>query len=152
MRNHGHWNLHPGEPQHDTIVGLRIPLLIISDAAYPLREWLMRPYHAWVDTWQQHFNTCLAHARNIIECAFGHLEVRWQCLTARLSVAEEYITPVIVACAVLHNMCEEKVHILPQDPYVGQPLPVLPRMQTYGILTGSSRSWGHLYGTPLQST
>lgn len=106
--------------------GVRIPPLIIGDTTYPLREWLIRPYGSWTNAHQQHFNTCLVHARNVMECTFGRLRARWQCLTARLAVAEENITSVIIAFTVLHNLCEEKGHILLEDASFGWLLPCPP--------------------------
>lgn len=68
------------------------------------------------DPRQQHFDRCLSHARNVVECAFGRLKAHWRCLTARLAVAEN-TTMVITACVVLY-ICEHKGHILPKDPAV----------------------------------
>lgn len=52
----------------------------------------MRPYGGLGDAQQHHFNRCLTWARNVVECTFGHLRARWQCLIERLAIAEENIT------------------------------------------------------------
>lgn len=132
--------------------GVRIPPLMMWDVAYPLREWLMRPYGGQADACQKQFYICLVHAHNDVECAFGHLRATWRCLTVSLTMYEENITSVIIACTVLHNLCEERGHVIPEDPIVGQPVPCTLQMQWCGTLTGSSRSWAYWLGTPLKTT
>lgn len=47
-------------------------------------------------------------------------------------MAEENITMVITICAVLHNLCEDRGLILPQDPSVWRPL-LFPPMDVLNI-------------------
>ena len=47
----------------------------------------------------------LRTAHNPIECAFGHLKVRWPILTRKMDLNLETIPTVVMACFVLHNFC-----------------------------------------------
>ena len=55
-----------------------IPLLIIGDPAYPLLEWLMKPYSdtGRLTRSQLNFNYNLSWARNVVEKAFWCLKAR----------------------------------------------------------------------------
>ncbi|XP_063003354.1 uncharacterized protein LOC134413155 [Elgaria multicarinata webbii] len=101
-------------PTHPTIRlhGQQIPPLIIADGAYPLREWLMKPYGGALTPQQAHFNRCLRRARLVVEQAFGRLKGRWRSIGVRLELAEENIPSVISACVILHNICETKGHAM----------------------------------------
>ena len=50
-----------------------VPLLIIGNPAYPLLEWLMKPYSDTGRLTRQYlnFNYRLSRARNVVENAFG---------------------------------------------------------------------------------
>lgn len=43
-----------------------------------------------------------------MECAFGHLKARFQCLLTCLDVGEHNIPEVVVACCVLYNIVKRK--------------------------------------------
>ncbi|XP_054832328.1 uncharacterized protein LOC129327597 [Eublepharis macularius] len=100
----------PGNPSL-TVNGVSVPPLMISDGAYPMRRWLMKPYGKFAVTPQQkYFDRCLARARNRVECSFGRLKGRWQCLLHRLKAREENVVTIVTACVILHNLCEAKGH------------------------------------------
>ncbi|XP_077157684.1 uncharacterized protein LOC143819677 [Paroedura picta] len=131
----------PGYPTV-TMQGAGVPALIVADGAYPQRRWLMKPYAPPRNAVEAYFNGRLCRARNIVERAFGHLKVRWRCL---LSCLQVNITPVILVCVILHNICEAHGH---------EPLEMLPRenieVKEEGLPTGgvwkrrrSSRSSSH---------
>ena len=53
-----------------TILGKRIPICIIGDSAYPVHNWLMKPFSDNPNlTLQQCFNYSLSHARIVVENA-----------------------------------------------------------------------------------
>ena len=85
-----------------------IPIVLLGDAAYPLKAWLLKPYtHQANLTAAQHlFNYKLSRARMTIENTFGRLKGRWRCLQKRLDVTVEFACTVVTACVILHNLCE----------------------------------------------
>lgn len=90
------------------IEGERVKPVILGDTAYPLLPWLMTPYSGHLDTRKQLFNNTLGRCRSVVEYAFERLRGRWRCLLSRLDVRERYAPRVIVACCILHNICETK--------------------------------------------
>ena len=70
----------------DVIEGIKVRPLLIGDSAYPLSEWLIKPYryNANLTPEQKLFNRRLSGARSTVERAFGLLKARWRCLLKRL--------------------------------------------------------------------
>lgn len=97
---------------------------LIADAAYKLDPHLMAPYkdNGHLTQHQNNFNHYLSKARMSIERAFGLLKARWRSLLHLLPVTSiDKIPQYVVACCVLHNICE-----LRGDVY-NEPLPeILP--------------------------
>ncbi|XP_015276416.1 PREDICTED: putative nuclease HARBI1 [Gekko japonicus] len=101
----------PGNPTV-TIDGIQVPPLILGDAAYPIRKWLITPYTGALNRQQAAFNKAYCRARNAVERAFGRLKARWHCLSLKLPIQEENVVPIICACTILHNICEDRGHEL----------------------------------------
>ncbi|XP_054841812.1 uncharacterized protein LOC129333895 [Eublepharis macularius] len=100
----------PGNPTLN-LQGISVPPIIISDGAYPLRRWLMKPYGTSAGSAaHRHFDKVLCRARNTVERCFGRLKSRWRCLAARLNCREENVVTVVSACVILHNICEARGH------------------------------------------
>ncbi|XP_077182266.1 M-phase inducer phosphatase 3 isoform X3 [Paroedura picta] len=112
----------PGNPTA-TIEGVRVPALVLGDGVYPLRCWLMTPYKRPRTDVQSHYNLSHSRARNVVERAFGRLKSRFHCLMSRLHVHIDNVTPLIIACVILHNICEDKGHNIPFP--VDEPDPVV---------------------------
>lgn len=83
-------------------------LHIISDAAFPLLTWVMKPYPISNDMSlaQSNFNYRLSSARMTVENSFGRLKGRWRILLTRADLSLENMKCVIKACLILHNLCE----------------------------------------------
>ncbi|XP_048374905.1 putative nuclease HARBI1 [Sphaerodactylus townsendi] len=103
----------PGNP---TLIleGVSVPPLILTDGAFPMRRWLMKPYAPPHNAQEMRFNYQLSRVRNVVECALKRLKARWRCLTAKLTVFPQNVTSLVAACVVLHNICEAKGHEVPQ--------------------------------------
>uniref|UniRef100_A0A3B5B0G1 DDE Tnp4 domain-containing protein n=1 Tax=Stegastes partitus TaxID=144197 RepID=A0A3B5B0G1_9TELE len=68
------------------IMGVQVPIMLLSDSAYPLQNWL-----------EHHSRT-----RKTVEYAFGWLKAQWRCLGRRLDVA---VPTIIAAGCTLHYVC-----------------------------------------------
>ena len=101
----------------DVIEQIVIRPLIIGDSAYPLSDWLIKPYrHAGnLTPSQRYFNRRLSASRSIVERGFGLLKARWRCLLKRLDNEIENISDVILSCFILHNICQ-----ISQDEYLDE--------------------------------
>ena len=103
--------------------------LLVADSAYPLLLWLLKPFvnHGSLTQDQKNFNYHLSCARIVSENAFGRLKVKWRRLIRQNDVEVASVPNVVVACCILHNICEihceefdnawlyKKVHNSPRD-------------------------------------
>lgn len=90
------------------IGGVKVPLLILGDPAYPLLPWLMKPYldNSGTTSRERNFNYRQSRARIVVENAFGRLKGRWRCLLKRIDLHISNVPNVVASCVVLHNICE----------------------------------------------
>ncbi|XP_077056092.1 uncharacterized protein LOC143707263 [Siphateles boraxobius] len=91
------------------ISGCDVGYYLIGDPAYPMQNWLMKPFS---DTGrltheQRTYNYRLSSARSVVEMCFGRLKGRWRCLLKRNDCKLELSKQMTLACCVLHNICEE---------------------------------------------
>lgn len=91
-----------------TIAQKEIPLVVLGDPAYPLLPWVMKPYvdNGHLSCAQRRFNYRLSRARVVVEDAYGRLKGRRRCLSKRNNTDVSDLPDLIVACCVLHNLCE----------------------------------------------
>ncbi|XP_055021243.1 uncharacterized protein LOC129412156 [Boleophthalmus pectinirostris] len=89
--------------------GIDVPLFLLGDSAYPLLNWLMKPYPegTGVTPQQMNFNNRLSQARMTVERTFGRLKGRWRCLLKECEAHITFVSRIVSACCVLHNYCEE---------------------------------------------
>ncbi|XP_054717504.1 putative nuclease HARBI1 [Uloborus diversus] len=81
---------------------------LLGDSGYPLEPWLMIPYAPSNVAREQVYNKKHKKARNVVERAFGLLKNRFRCLHSSggiLMYTPAKVCRIIMACAVLHNMC-----------------------------------------------
>ena len=89
--------------------GPTVPYFIVGDEAFPLTEFLLKPFPRRVklSTRQKIYNYRICRGRRMIECAFGMLAQRFRIfrkpILARLSTVKQ----IVQAAVVLHNFIIE---------------------------------------------
>ena len=94
----------------DVIENSRFRPLLVGDGAYPLLPWLIKSdnFGPALTCSQKLFNKKICSARVTVERAFDILKARWRCLLKRLDNHIENNSAVIIACCVLHNVCQNE--------------------------------------------
>ncbi|KAL5241343.1 hypothetical protein ACI65C_008753 [Semiaphis heraclei] len=82
---------------------------ILGDSAYPLSEFLMKPYrdNGHLELHQKKFNTILSSSRVVIEQAFGSLKGRFRRLKGIETLCVEAVSKTVIAACIIHNMCSD---------------------------------------------
>lgn len=92
------------------INGIQVRPLLLGDGAYPLSSWLVKPYPQLgrLTASEARYNRKLSSARTVVERAFGLLKARWRCLLKRLDNKFRNVPTIILACCILHNICQNE--------------------------------------------
>ena len=78
---------------------------IIGDDAFPLREWMLKPFSRRNMTIDERiFNYRLSRARRVSENAFGIMANRMRCLLGTLEQNPQTVESIVSACCCLHNL------------------------------------------------
>ena len=118
-----------------------VGLCILADPAYPLMDWVMKPYPGQgLSDDRSNYNYRQSRARMTIENAFGRLKGRWRCLRKDMENHVTILPSMIVACCILHNICElqgerfnERLRVPDPDERVQPPTrPVADDMTVHG--------------------
>ncbi|XP_062576941.1 uncharacterized protein LOC134238850 [Saccostrea cucullata] len=82
-----------------------VPYVIVGDEAFPLKEYLMKPYpqRSGLDDKQRVFNYRLSRARRIVENAFGILSNRFRVLRSPILLSPQKVEILVLCCCALHN-------------------------------------------------
>lgn len=94
-------------PLPRTLPGTEIvlPMVIIGDEAYPLKQYLMRPYpQSVLNPQNEIFNKRLSRARKCVECAFGILCAKWRILNKAIETDCKHARLIIKTTCLLHNI------------------------------------------------
>ncbi|XP_036385964.1 protein ANTAGONIST OF LIKE HETEROCHROMATIN PROTEIN 1-like [Megalops cyprinoides] len=107
--------LFPGRTRR--ICGEDVGYYIIGDSAYPLQNWLMKPFEdtGKLSARQKRFNAKIGQARSVAVNAFCRLKGRWKCLTKRNDCNVDVIKAMVLTCCVLHNLCEKRGETFTED-------------------------------------
>ena len=95
-----------GLPDPDYIGSQRIllPYYFVSDSAFPLKTYMLRPYPGkYLDDQKCIFNYRLSRARRIIENAFGILATKFRIFRRPIIAEAEKVTKITKAACALHN-------------------------------------------------
>lgn len=80
------------------------PYVMIADEAFPLEEWMMRPYpKSSIGSYERVYNYRLSRARRTIENAFGILVARWRIFRCPIATYVETAENIVKSCICLHN-------------------------------------------------
>ncbi|CAH1975552.1 unnamed protein product [Acanthoscelides obtectus] len=77
--------------------------VVVADAAFPLKTYLMKPYRTTPTRKEKIFNYRLSRARRIVENAFGILVTRFRVLLNAIDMAPKKVDYVVLAACALHN-------------------------------------------------
>ncbi|XP_070406843.1 uncharacterized protein [Nothobranchius furzeri] len=101
-----HGQLHPTSTKN--IEGINVGFYVLGDSAYPLQNWLLKPFsdNGRLTAEQQAYNRKTSRARVVVENAFGRLKGRWRCLLKRNDSDVELLKYMVLTCCVLYNICE----------------------------------------------
>lgn len=99
------------------IGGVDVGYYLLEDSAYPLQNWLLKPFNDndRLTMEQQTYNRKTSRARVVVENASGRLKGRWRCLLKKNDCDIELIKSMVVACCALHNLCESHGEDYHQD-------------------------------------
>ncbi|KAJ8305567.1 hypothetical protein KUTeg_016163 [Tegillarca granosa] len=81
--------------------------IILGDAGYPCKPFLMTPYRCADTPQKQLFNNRHCKTRCMIERAFGVWKRRFHVLHSEIRMKPTKVCKIIIACAVLHNIAIE---------------------------------------------
>jgi hypothetical protein len=78
---------------------------LLGDNGYPCKSYLLTPLLNPRNRMERAYNASHRSTRNCIERCFGVLKRRFPCLSRGLNMKLQTTLHIIVACAVLHNIC-----------------------------------------------
>lgn len=84
------------------------PYVLVGDAAYPCRPWMLAPFRGHKDGLtreEYNWNYVQSSTRMCIERAFGMLKGRWRILLKRVDVNLKNVPDLVNMCLLLHNIC-----------------------------------------------
>ncbi|PNF36798.1 hypothetical protein B7P43_G09637, partial [Cryptotermes secundus] len=88
------------------------PFVMVGDEAYPLLQYLMRPYPKRIlDNRKRIYNYRLSRARRSVECAFDIMCSKWRVLLKAIETDVSNASNIVKAICVLHNF------ILTHEPF-----------------------------------
>lgn len=86
-----------------------LPYVLVADEAFPLTNYLMRPYprRGKLDMRNKIFNYRLSRARRVVENTFGLLAARWRIFRKPIIASDCSVKKIIQASVCLHNYVQK---------------------------------------------
>ncbi|KAF2889066.1 hypothetical protein ILUMI_17107, partial [Ignelater luminosus] len=93
-----------------------VPYLIVADAAFSLKRYMMKPYpfKGLTDS-QAIFNYLLSRARRIVGNSFGILANKFRILLGKINLSADKTRGITLACCALHNFLLSESHLYQSD-------------------------------------
>lgn len=109
VQNHG-LDIPPPSPLKNDENGTPFPYYFVSDEAFPLSRYLMRPYPRRIlDNVKRIFNYRLSRGRKTVECTFGMACEKFAVLNGPIGIRDpENVDFVIKAACVLHHFFRKR--------------------------------------------
>ncbi|XP_050962368.1 putative nuclease HARBI1 [Labeo rohita] len=79
---------------------------LLGDSGYPCKPWLLTPYLQPRQGPQLNYNRAHKTTRAVVERGIGQLKRRFHVLHGEVLLRPEKVSKVIIACAILHNICK----------------------------------------------
>lgn len=102
-------------PQPKQIINneIALPFTFIGDEAFPLSNYLQRPYAGnYLTPTKRIYNYRLSRARRYIECTFGIMTNKWRIFHRPLNVGTDFAEEIVKTCCILHNFVRSKVKVI----------------------------------------
>lgn len=97
------FNIPPPKALPDT--DIIVPHVLVGDAAYPLKNYLMRPFSGQnLSPEHEIFNYSLSRARRLVECAFGIITSKWRILKSEIEIYPDKVDLIVKCICLLHNI------------------------------------------------
>lgn len=116
--------------------------IIVGDAAFPLKKYLMKPFPTMTTQREKVFNYRLSRARRIVENAFGILVSRFRVFQSTIALKPEKVDIIVLAACSLHNWLRKTTHT-----YITQRCVDYEDIQVGNTIDGS---WRHQLQRSLQ--
>ncbi|KAH6922929.1 hypothetical protein HPB50_020268 [Hyalomma asiaticum] len=81
---------------------------LVADSSFPLRPEVLKPYDFAATKPQRTYNSALNGAIGYATQTVLKLKARWKCLVAKYEGDLSSVGDLVLACCVLHNICEAK--------------------------------------------
>ncbi|KAJ8971164.1 hypothetical protein NQ317_006551 [Molorchus minor] len=101
--------IHLPEPEFLPGTNVKAPYVFLADEAYPLLDFLMKPYKGQnIPLDQECFNNRLSRARKSVECAFGILYAKWRLISKAIETDVNTADKIVRCVCILHNLVLKK--------------------------------------------
>ncbi|XP_068742062.1 uncharacterized protein [Montipora capricornis] len=99
------------------INGTEIGPLLAGDSAYPLMNWLLKPFadRGRLTPEQRKFNLKFSALQCVVERTFGMLKSCWRIMLKKIEQKTKTLKKTVIAACVLHNICIEKGDLYDAD-------------------------------------